>query len=652
MPGQKNVLPIAPCILDHLKEAILLTDQNGIIVTGNPSAYKLLDTECALNKRIDEFIDMSFGAFEEMHQLVELYKNKGTFIELKGIKVDDTYYCFYLKVLRISDKVRELKQYMTNFMANYLEGIIIYDENSGAIIDCDSNCATMFRYTKRQLQTKKLTDLFTNDSLHAFHKNYHIQEFIHELTAFTKYGDQFYVEMLQYPLLKEIMVNVCLLKDVTEQVRNKKRIEYLAYYDELTDLPNRNYFICVLQQAIEQAAIMKQEVAVYTLGLDYFKEINDILGYSVGDELIRYSALRLKNFLQSDTFVARMAGDEFIILQSGINNKKEIISFAERLIRTFEHPIKINGYDIYTSVTIGISLYPNHGEEAEDLIKHANLAMYDNKNKHRNNYKFFEPAISKKFQSTITLESELREAIKDEQLELHYQPQVDFQTNRIVGMEALLRWKHPEKGYIPPNEFITIAEKTGLIIEIGEWVIYEACKQNKAWQDEGFEPFVISVNLSAIQFHQKDLILRIKHILNRTKLDPAYLELEITETMAMTNEQAALQILHKLRDLGILVSIDDFGTGYSSLKLLSLFPISKLKIDKIFMENRHEENQLIVKSIIHLCHLLNMRVVAEGVETEEQFAFLKAEQCDELQGFYFSKPLPPNEVSRLLTKHH
>ncbi|GAA0446768.1 hypothetical protein GCM10008934_39090 [Virgibacillus salarius] len=388
-------------------------------------------------------------------------------------------------------------------------------------------------------------------------------------------------------------------------------------------------------------------MAIYSFDLDYIKELNDTLGYSVGDKLIKASGERLKGFIEANTFIARLSGDMFLVLQYGIDTKASINKFAERLIHCFQDPVKINDCEIYTSISIGISLFPQNGLTADDLIKHANSALLSIKDTYRNCYKLFETSISEKFKSLLTMENQLRKAIIGGQFELYYQPQVDFTSSRIIGVEALLRWRHPEKGYISPRDFISIAEKTGIIIDIGEWVLHEACRQNKKWQDEGLTPIVVSVNLSAVQLHQKGFVGKIKKILNETNLDAKYLELEITESMAMKNEQSILDILQELRSEGILVAIDDFGTGYSSLKSLSLFPITKLKIDKMFM-NKQDENRLIVKSIIQLSHSLNMKVIAEGVETKEQFTFLQQEKCDEMQGYFFSRPVPAYQLKEML----
>src|SRR5690625_5305097 len=438
------------------------------------------------------------------------------------------------------------------------------------------------------------------------------------------------------------------VRDITEKVQAEKRMEFMANYDELTHLPNRNYFFQVLKDAIEEAKYTNEQLAVHFINLDYFKEINESFGYEFGDRLLQVCGEKLKQYLRTDTFIARMSGDEFIILQRYLDDKKAAAELVEYILSHFDKPITLAGHNIYTSLSVGISLYPENGHTANDLIKHADSAMYVIKGKYRNYYHFFESSISHVFKKKLKMETELRHALTAQQFELHYQPQKDLRTNQVVGVEALLRWNHPIKGYIPPMDFIPLAEKTGLIIDIGDWVLREACQQNKKWQTEGNEPIIISVNLSAKQFHQKNLVGKIKDILKETNLDAKYLELEITESMAMTNEHFILKTMKKLRCLGVNVSIDDFGTGYSSLKYLSKFPITKLKIDKMFMNEKQKQNQAIVKSIIKMSHSLNMKVIAEGVETFEQFKFLEQEKCDVIQGYYFSKPLPPKDLSEFL----
>ncbi|WP_164669215.1 sensor domain-containing protein [Virgibacillus doumboii] len=643
-----EVLPMHYQVLTSLKEAILFVRQNGEIIKGNNAAYSLLNMEEMYSTSVYDYLD--FGLLQEndeTHLLMEQKNKNGKLIEVKSIRVKKDVYCLIMSELSLLDKTDEVKRYINQLTYSSAEGMVMYDDEF--IIDCDQTFANMFGYSENEISNMKVSELIDNNSTHKLVETIHSNpDKPYELTGVRKDGTTFYIELMEHPYnnLGNI-IRVAIVKDITVRVENEKRIEFMAYYDELTDLPNRNFFNKVLKEAIHDAEKNDESLAVYFIDLNYFKEINDTLGYSFGDKLLKACGKRFKAFLDTDTFIARMGGDEFLILKRCTKDKDDAINLAESLIAEFEKPVKIDDYEIFISISIGISMFPENGKTSNDLIKHADSAMYVIKEKHHNNYNMFESSISENFKAMLTMESELRKALKDGQFELHYQPQKNLRSGKIVGMEALLRWNHPIKEYIPPDEFISLAEKTGLIIDIGDWVLNEACKQNKAWQEKGYQPIIVSVNLSAKQFHQKELVEKVERILHDTGLDPKYLELEITESMEMTNEAYILETIQRLRNLGVLVSIDDFGTGYSSLKSLSLFPITKLKIDKMFMNENQKQNQAIVKSIIHMSHSLNMKVIAEGVETVEQLNFLENEKCDEMQGFYFSKPLPPEKLTKL-----
>ncbi|MFB4169516.1 EAL domain-containing protein [Virgibacillus sp. JSM 102003] len=644
--SKEDVLPIHNQVFESLKDAILFVRKNGVIIKGNNAAQALLKMEEYTS--VFDYLDFNLlTENDESHLLMEQKNNNGKLIEVKSIRVNDNIYCLIMSDLPIHDKTDEVKKYINHLIHASAEGMVMYDNE--VIIDCDQTFADMFGYSEDEIKNMKISQLMDANSTCK------LAEIIHndpdkpyELTGVRKDGTSFYMEFMEHPYnnLGNI-IRVAIIKDITDRIENEKRIEFMAYYDELTDLPNRNFFYKVLGEAIKEAELNDEMLAVYFIDVNYFKEINDTLGYSFGDQLLKACGNRFKAFLQTDTFIARMGGDEFLILQRHTAGEDAAIDLAESLISEFEKPIKIDDYEMFISISIGISMYPKNGETPNDLIKHADSAMYVIKEQHHNNYNIFESSISENFKAMLTMESELREALKEGHFELHYQPQKNLNTGKIIGMEALLRWNHPVKAYIPPDDFISLAEKTGLIIDIGDWVLKEACKQNKIWQDNGYTPVIVSVNLSAKQFHQKGLVEKIEKILHDTGLDPSYLELEITESMAMTNEEYILETIQRLRTLGVLVSIDDFGTGYSSLKYLSLFPITKLKIDKMFMNENQKQNQAIVKSIIHMSHSLDMKVIAEGVETIDQLNFLEGEKCDEMQGFYFSKPLPPDKLTKL-----
>ncbi|MFS0672268.1 EAL domain-containing protein [Ornithinibacillus sp. 179-J 7C1 HS] len=647
--NENLTLPLNTQFLSFLTDAIVIVREDGMIIDCNEKACSLLNVEQVTGQSIDKFLDFHLLLdASQTHLLMELKIENKKLLEVKSRQIKEGVYCLILDELSIRNRADEIKRYINQISNSSVEGIVLY--NKSEIIDCDETLASMFGYTLEDLKVQTMEQLIEPKSYKKLMDNDSVAiNGILELKGVRKDGTLFYIEIVEYPYYKNgKIVRAASVKDITERIENEHKIEYMAYYDELTDLPNRNFFNKVLKEAIVQANEHKEQIAVFFLDIDYFKEINDTLGYAFGDKLLQACAGRLKLFQQVDTFIARMSGDEFLILGRN-TTKDEAIQLAEKLIEEFEKPITIDSYEVYTTVSIGISIFPENGLTASDLIKHADSAMYVIKEKHRNYYNIFESSISENFKSMLTMEVEMRRAMKEGQFELYYQPQKDLVKNEVVGLEALIRWNHPERGFISPLEFIPLAEKTGLIIEIGDWVISEACRQNKEWQDKGFRPITVSVNLSAKQFYHRNLVDKIKDILDETGLAPHYLELEITERMAMSNEEEIIETLHSLRELGVLVSIDDFGTGYSSFKYLSVFPITKLKIDKMFLNEQKKENRAIVKSIIHMSHSLNMKVIAEGVETVEQLKFLTNERCDEMQGYLFSRPLPPKQLTDFLS---
>ncbi|GGA87762.1 GGDEF and EAL domain-containing protein [Ornithinibacillus halotolerans] len=637
-------LPLSSQLMDFINEPVLFVRNDGLIIQGSEEAFQLLQT--SIGNSIVHLLDLNLIKEAELaHQLMEVKQKQGYLLEVKSLKINDNLYCLHFSELTIQNKAEKIRRSIHKFSNGLSEGIVLFEKTK--IIDCDDTFSTMFGYTRDEVKDLVFERLFDSKSIKKIMEQDTFSGVL-ELKGIRKDGSLFFIEMVVYPYYKSgKVIRAASIKDISARIENENKIEYMAYYDELTDLPNRNFFSKVLSNAIEQADESNEKLAVFFLDIDYFKEINDTMGYAFGDKLLKACADRLKSFQQMDTFIARMSGDEFLILQRQ-TTKEEAITLAENLISEFEKPFSIKDYEIYTTISIGISMYPENGKSASDLIKHADSAMYVIKGKHRNYYNLFESSISENFKIMLTMEAELRKALRENHFELHYQPQKDLANGRVVGLEALLRWKHPEKGYISPAEFIPLAEKTGLIIEIGDWVLLEACRQNKEWQERGLKPLTVSVNLSARQFYQPNLVEKIKNVLQKTGLQARFLELEITESMAMSNEEEILKTLYELRSLGVLVSIDDFGTGYSSFKYLSVFPVTKLKIDKMFLDDMQKENRAIVKSIIHMSHSLNLKVIAEGVETDEQLAFLTREQCDEMQGFLFSKPLPADRLLKFL----
>jgi len=432
--------------------------------------------------------------------------------------------------------------------------------------------------------------------------------------------------------------------------RANDELQRLALHDPLTTLPNRLLLEDRIEQAIAQAQRSKRQCAVVYLDLDRFKTVNDSLGHFVGDELLRAVAGRLQGIVRGEDTISRLGGDEFAMLLRDITEVEDAVSVAAKILETLREPFRVRDYELHLTPSIGISVHPLHGDTAGLLITRADAAMYSAKQAGRDAFRVFTPEMSTFFPERLMLENDLRRAIGRQEFELHYQPKVDVQDGRVRGMEALVRWQHPEKGLLLPEAFIPLAEDTGLIIPIGSWVIETACAQNKAWQNAGLPHMRVAVNISGLQFRQRDLLETVSRALEHTGLAAKCLEIEITESVVMQNAAEAIVTLEKLSGMGIHVSIDDFGTGYSSLGYLKRFQIDKLKIDRAFIRDisSDKEDAAIVRATIGLAHNLRLRVVAEGVETVEQLEFLRSLGCDEYQGYYESRPVAAAEFERYL----
>ncbi len=440
-------------------------------------------------------------------------------------------------------------------------------------------------------------------------------------------------------------------RDVTERKANEKRIDYLANFDSLTGLPNRMQLDIRIKDLLSLARRHKQEFAIMFLDLDHFKDINDTLGHTIGDKLLVNSSHRLKSILREEDTLARMGGDEFIILLPKID-MNGVSQVAQKLLDTFKKPFDIDGNELSISVSIGIALYPNDGLDFDTLYKNADTAMYRAKKEGRNSFYFFTEEMQKNSIRHLELSNALRHALERNQFQLHYQPQFSTEKRTIIGAEALLRWHHPEFGNISPAEFIPMAEENGTILSIGEWVLRTAVKSAKQWMNEGMEPIIMAINLSAIQFRAHNLPDLVANILKETGLPPEYLELELTEGVAMQDPQRAISMMNEIHSKGVRMSIDDFGTGYSSLSYLKKFNIYKLKIDQSFIRdiNVDPEDKAIVAAIISMAKSLGLQTIAEGVETIGQLDYLHEQGCDEIQGYYFSKPLSIEEFEAFRLK--
>jgi len=439
-------------------------------------------------------------------------------------------------------------------------------------------------------------------------------------------------------------------EDITERKQTEKMLNYMAYYDSLTSLPNRMLLNDRLTLALSYAHRNKEMLAVLFLDLDNFKTINDTLGHTIGDKLLQSVSRRLAGCLREGDTIARLGGDEFVLLLPQIQHEEDAAKVAKKVIESLKLPFSYEGQDLHVTTSIGISLYPHDGEDVQTLLKNADAALYRAKEEGKNNYQLYTPAMNAKAFERLSLENSMRKALERREFVLYYQPQIDLKSCEIIGMEALIRWQHPELELIQPTDFIPIAEETGLIMPIGEWVLKTACKQGKEWQDQGHKPLRVSVNLSARQFMQQNVAEMIKSTLNETGFDPEYLELEITESVLMQDSEITTETLLKIKEMGVKVSIDDFGTGYSSLSYLKQFPIDRLKIDRMFIHalTENSNDAAIAKAIIAMAHNLGLKVVAEGVEEITQLEILRSLKCDEAQGHLLSVPLPVEEAAELL----
>ncbi|MDO8605439.1 MAG: EAL domain-containing protein [Phaeospirillum sp.] len=440
-------------------------------------------------------------------------------------------------------------------------------------------------------------------------------------------------------------------RDITERKLTAARIHHLAHHDSLTELPNRVLFQERLRQALAQAKRSGWTLGLLFLDLDKFKDINDTLGHHVGDLLLKAVAKRLCRCVRETDTVARLGGDEFAVILTDLDDAEGASRVAEAIIASIADPFGLEDHEVLTSTSIGITLYPSDATDADQLLKNADLAMFRSKAEGRNNYHFYVAEMDAEVQARKLVERDMRLALGTNQLELHYQPLVELSSGRIVGCEALLRWNHPTRGWVPPAEFIPIVERTDLIAPLGRWILYQACIQGRDWLKSGLEPMKIAVNLSPAQFKQtQSLVAMVAEILDQTGFSADTLQLEITEGIAMQNVEATIEVLQSLRAMGVVISVDDFGTGYSSLNYLKRFPVDKLKIDRSFVVDigLHPDNAAVVEAIVNLGHSLGTRVNVEGVETREQLDFLLSHNVDEAQGYYFSKAVPGDAFATLV----
>ncbi len=456
--------------------------------------------------------------------------------------------------------------------------------------------------------------------------------------------------LLVFLLILVFLFRRLIQKQTRELAAKKDHSDFLAHHDALTTLPNRLLFFDRLEQSMQKARRDNSQFTLFYIDLDQFKQVNDSYGHIVGDKVLQTAAQRLLNALRKEDTVARLGGDEFSLIIESIKDSSDINSVAEKLIRAFQDPMRITEREFTLTLSIGITVYPGDGEDPQTLLRNADTAMFKAKEQRRNNFCFYTQQMTREMQDRTNLEARLRQAIAEEAFTLHYQPKIDMQNGAVIGLEALLRWQTADGETIPPDKFIPLAEETGLIVPLGEWVLLTACRQMKKWREQGQTVQRMAVNLSGRQLNGNDLIGTLQRVFCETGCKPEWLELEVTEGFIMSDISASISTLRKITALGIELSFDDFGTGYSSLAYLKQLPIAKLKIDRSFVRDipDNQDDMAISRAIIALAHSLNLRIIAEGVETREQLHFLKRHDCHEAQGYFLSRPLPAGQMEEFL----
>ena len=558
-------------------------------------------------------------------------------------------------------ELRDSEAYIHAVLDNVNEGIIVIEE-TGNIISFNPAAEKIFGYTGQEVVNQNFSQLISADEFDLSGKYQKFSEENPNLSLFgvnrevigmRKNFSAFPLELKTSQIhIQHKLLLITTARDISERKEAEQRITYMASHDTLTKLPNRALLQDRIQQTLAYNSRHNQLAAVIFIDLDKFKVINDTLGHDVGDGLLQEAAARLVAEVRSEDTVARQGGDEFIILLSDISHPEDAGGIAQKLLDSLLQTFTIKGKELHISASIGIAIFPNDGNDMESLLKNSDIAMYHAKESGRNNYQFFSAEMNEQAAERHSLIGDLRHAVARNELFLVYQPVVDMVSGDMAGMEVLLRWQHPVLGLISPVKFIPLAEESGLILPISEWVLRSACEQLLEWQKQGYEVPRLAINLSAKQLLQKSLADTIALILGETGVEPHYIGLELTESMLVHNIEEVVETLLKLSNMGLEISIDDFGTGYSSLSYLKRFPINKLKIDKSFVDDiaTHPDDAAIVKAIIAMAHGLSMKVVSEGVETKQQLDFLRQHGCEQYQGYLFSKPLPASEMASKLKR--
>jgi diguanylate cyclase (GGDEF)-like protein len=567
---------------------------------------------------------------------------------------------------QVTDRTLSLQKSLSLIKSTFessSDGIIVFD-NNGNVMDYNNNLINMFEIPQYIIDTKK-EEIFLEYMLSKIIDG---QKFLSKMKELRKKLDKVSIDVINlengkifecysqpHKLEQNIIGYILDFRDITKRAKLEKELHYQATHDPLTGLFNRVMLLEQLKLALKHAAKTNSCLAVLFIDFDRFKLVNDSLSHMVGDELLISAAKRLQSVMEPEDILARLGGDEFIIVLTNVNKQSKLIERLHNLLQVLQEPFDIANNEVQRQViitmSIGVSIYPKDGTTVDNLLRNADAAMYTAKAMKGNTFQFYTPEMSSHNLAIFDQELELRQAINNEEFFLCYQPQIDLENENMIAVEALLRWNHPTKGILLPMDFISVAEETGLIVPIGEWVMKTACMQNKAWQDAGLPPVRIAINVTSQQFKQQDLVEKVKEILQITNLEPKYFEIELTENVILSNCEV-IKLVTKLRELGIVISVDDFGSGYSSLSYLHRIPLDRLKIDSSFIQHIQNkgDDEVIIRAVIAMAQNLKLEVLAEGIETKAQLNFLKKNKCTEGQGFYFSKPLTSPEFEAYLKK--
>lgn len=586
-----------------------------------------------------------------MNNMVLAYLLGGVTLFLLGVVVITT--MVDKRLVKQRARLNESERRYQSLFENNPDAIFTVDRR-GFFVEANPQAEQMLGYSEAQLMRINVMTFVVPEDVEKTRELYHRvlngESQNAEISIMHKAGHRAEILVTLVPNLVEEEVNgvFAIAQDISEKKKAERAMSHMAYHDDLTGLPNRRLSFDLLNKALEEVSGKSHHVAIMLLDIDRFKNFNDSLSHTFGDRLIRAIGRRLTTAYGDSVLVARFGGDEFTLLFPKLSSIDEVKARAQEVCDLIDQPLVLAGHEVHLTASVGVALYPGEANDAVGLIRNADTAMYRAK-EHGNTFRLYDPSMDTKAYERMVLETDLRKALEREEFVLWYQPQINLATMRIKGVEALVRWNHPELGLVPPNKFIPLAEETGLIVPLGEWVLRTACQTNKRWQERGLQKLRMGVNLSMRQFRRDDLSDTVASVLAETGLDPADLELEITESMTMDLEQSLLT-LQKLKGLGIQIGIDDFGTGYSSLSYLKKFPIDRLKIDRSFVSDigADENDSAIVNTILLMAHSLHLKVTAEGVETEAQKEYLKSHGCDDAQGYLFSRPLPEGEIEQLL----